>query len=242
MTDHHHRGRSRYDDYYEPTYTEYYESRPRRHRSLGRQALDKLGDAMAGLGIDDRDRDRDIDHHRSTHHSRHHSPHHHHHHHRSSSRHHSRHHSPHRHHHSTHAHNTHRRRAHSSSPTRHRRSHSRHYTTEREPPRASRTQARSRSRAQSRARSRSRADKGFKAAVEAGAIEAFRVRGEPGAWAGAKGKRVATAAISAGVIGTVAEKRKQDHDGDTKLGTKGSALAGMMVSRLVNGPKRDMRD
>lgn len=76
--------------------------------------------------------------------------------------------------------------------------------------------------------------------MEAGAIEAFRVRKEPGGWVGAKGSRVATAAVSAGVIGAAAEKRKQDKDGDTKLGTKGSALAGMVVSRLVNGPKRDL--
>ncbi|KAK4223114.1 hypothetical protein QBC38DRAFT_488358 [Podospora fimiseda] len=230
MTDHHHRGRRRYDEVYEPTYTEYHETRPRRHRSLGRQVLDKLEDAMAGLGIDD------------GHKSHHHSSHHHH----SSSRNH--HHSPHRRHHHHHSSTTshphhHHRRAHSSSPTRRRhRSHSTHYTTTSRTPRSRATRSRSRGHSRAPSRSRSRVDKGLKAAAQAGAIEAFRVRKEPGGWIGPKGSRVATAAISAGVIGAAAEKRNQDRDGDTKMpGTKGSALAGMMVSRLVNGPKRDLR-
>ncbi|CZT45795.1 uncharacterized protein RSE6_06147 [Rhynchosporium secalis] len=41
-----------------------------------------------------------------------------------------------------------------------------------------------------------------KAAIVAGAVEAFRVRNEPGSWTGDKGKRIITAAIGAGSIGT----------------------------------------
>lgn len=82
-------------------------------------------------------------------------------------------------------------------------------------------------------------DKGLKSAVDAAAIEAFRVRNQPGSWTGAKGARVATAALSAAAIGAAAEKRKEEK-GSTKMGTVGSALAGMAVNRLVNGPRRDM--
>ncbi|KAJ4291315.1 hypothetical protein N0V88_006319 [Collariella sp. IMI 366227] len=54
MSDHRGRRHTRYDDRYDDRYyyDDYgYEHRPR-HRSLGRQALDKLGDAMESLGLD----------------------------------------------------------------------------------------------------------------------------------------------------------------------------------------------
>lgn len=191
------RGRrlSRYDDGY--TYSEY-ESRPR-HRSLGRQALDKLEDAMSGLGLTDSAKS-----HTS---SRNHnpyppSP-------RSADRYYPP--SP--------------RRYHSTSPSRRSR-------------RTSRASSSSNRRTSSR--SRSRWERGIEAAAEAAAVEAFRLRKEPGPWRGAKGGRIATAAISAGVIGAAAEKRKQEHGGG-KLGTLGSALGGLVVNRLVNGSRDEVR-
>jgi len=68
---------------------------------------------------------------------------------------------------------------------------------------------RDRSSSSSRSRSRRRGGKSrgkediaqvLKAAVTAGAAEAFRSRNQPGGWAGDKGKRVLTAAISAGGV------------------------------------------
>jgi len=82
-------------------------------------------------------------------------------------------------------------------------------------------------------------DRGIKAAVDAAAIEAFRVRKDPGPWTGKKGARIATAAISAGAVGAATEKRKEEQG--SKMGTVSSALAGLAVNRLVNGPRRDMR-
>ena len=230
----HHRGRSRrdyYDDVYDddddPYYYTYKEEQrpiPRRHRSLGRQALDKLEDAMGGLGIDraiSRTRTRSPSSHR-----RHDDsgalvlPHHHHHHDdyyddgysRSDGR-------------------T-RRGYHSASPTRRSHSHSHsHHSTHR-----------SRSRSKSR-----RWERGLIAAADAAAIEAYRLRKEPGKWKGPKGERIATAAISAAVIGAATSDRHhhggvmKDDDGGNKKGALGSALGGLVVNRLVNGPRREVR-
>lgn len=78
--------------------------------------------------------------------------------------------------------------------------------------------------------------------MEAGAAEAFRLRKEPGSWAGAKGGRIATAAISAGVIRGAADHRKDgDHTGSGKLGPLASAAGGMIVNRLINGPRKEVR-
>lgn len=227
------------DGYY---YNDEYVPHPRRHRSLGRQALDKLEGALGSLAIDEKDRRRHSpsrhhhDHHHTTgssrrHHpreyeyrdDRHHRPrdhsrHHHHHHdsHRDHDAHHHRHHSTHR-------------RPYSSSPARHSRGSRRDHST-----------VGRRTTGTARARSRSQADRGLKAAIDAAAIEAFRVRNEPGGWGGKKGARVATAAVTAATIGAAAEKRKQE-EGHSKLGTMGSAMAGLAVNRLVNGPRRDLR-
>lgn len=175
-----HRGRSRRDDdYYEDTY------RPR-HRSLGRQAIDKLEDAMDSLKLDHRgtnaleeipyhagrevrrsssQRRRSPSHH---HHSSQRRRSHSHHHHSSYHRHHSSHHhrprSPSHHDHRHHDHHHTSRRYHSSSPTRHH-STRHHHTTHH-------------SRSPSRSRSRPLTH-GLQASVEAAAIEAYRLRNEP---------------------------------------------------------------
>jgi len=83
----------------------------------------------------------------------------------------------------------------------------------------------------------------LQASVEAAAIEAFRLRNEPGTWKGKKAGRVATAALSAGVIGAATEHRRERREGDDysgKKGALGAAVAGLAVNRLVNGPRREV--
>ncbi|KAK3313190.1 hypothetical protein B0H66DRAFT_388007 [Apodospora peruviana] len=88
-------------------------------------------------------------------------------------------------------------------------------------------------------RSRSRWNHSLEAAIDAAAMEAFRLRKEPGPWTGAKGSRVATAAISAAAIGAADNKNSKREKG--KLGSVGAAVGGLVVNRLVNGPRRDVR-
>lgn len=89
-------------------------------------------------------------------------------------------------------------------------------------------------------RSRSRWGRGVEAAVDAAAIEAFRLRNEPGPWMGAKAGRIATAAVGAGVIGAVTEKRREE-TGKSKIGSLGSAVGGLVLNRIVNGPREELR-
>lgn len=75
-----------------------------------------------------------------------------------------------------------------------------------------------------------------KAAVTAGAIEAWRSRKEPGGFAG-QGKRVLTAAIgAAGIDGVIdrGEEHKTRH-------TIESALGGLAGNRLINGARQNSR-
>ncbi|KAK0729642.1 hypothetical protein B0H67DRAFT_638237 [Lasiosphaeris hirsuta] len=88
-------------------------------------------------------------------------------------------------------------------------------------------------------RSRSRWDRSIAAAVDAAAIEAFRVRKEPGHWTGAKGERVATAAFSAALLGAATDNGKE-HESNKKAAL-GSAIGGLVINRLVNGPRRELR-
>jgi hypothetical protein len=119
-------------------------------------------------------------------------------------------------------------------------SHRRHHSAS--PPRRSRRPRRDSSSHHHRdaSRSRSRWERGAKAAAEAAAVEAFRLRKEPGPWKGEKAQRIATAAVSAAVVGAAMETRKQEGTGG-KLGTLGSAVAGLAVNRLVNGPRDEVR-
>lgn len=221
MSDRRGRRHTRHDDraYYDndDDYDYDYEHRPR-HRSLGRQALDKISDAIGSLGLDDSS-------HRSRSTSRR-RPHNHRHYSRSSSR--------------EYDYDRDRDRAveryypPSASSTR------RHHSSSPHHARSRRSRRDSASRPRVSSRSRSRLERGIEAAMEAGAAEAFRLRKEPGGWGGAKGGRVATAALSAGVIGAATEKRKQESGGG-KLGTLGSAVGGLVVNRLVNGPRKEVR-
>lgn len=74
-----------------------------------------------------------------------------------------------------------------------------------------------------------------KAAVLAGAAEAFRSRKEPGGWGGDKGKRVLTAAIGAGgidglVSGKDPEKKSGRHTAEAVIG-------GLIGNRMLNGAR-----
>jgi hypothetical protein len=76
-----------------------------------------------------------------------------------------------------------------------------------------------------------------KAALLAGATEAFRVRNEPGDWAGAKGKRILTAAIGASAIDAAAD-RNPDHK--SKRHILEAVLGGLAGNRLVNGSRKEI--
>ncbi|THC95180.1 hypothetical protein EYZ11_005339 [Aspergillus tanneri] len=90
-----------------------------------------------------------------------------------------------------------------------------------------------------RSRNRRHGDKGdqriaqaVKAALTAGAVEAFRSRKEPGDWTGAKGKRVLTAAITAGGADGLVDRDAKKH---AKRHVVESTLAGLAMNHLMNG-------
>ena len=75
-----------------------------------------------------------------------------------------------------------------------------------------------------------------KAAVIAGATEAFRQRKEPGDWKGDKGKRVLTAAIGAGGINGLIDK--DPNKGGTRH-TIEAVIGGLASNRLLNGSREE---
>ncbi|CAI7610701.1 unnamed protein product [Penicillium glandicola] len=95
------------------------------------------------------------------------------------------------------------------------------------------------SRSRSRHRGSSKRDKSeqrivqaARAALTAGAVEAFKQRKEPGEWAGTKGKRVLTAAVTAGGTDGLVDKDPSKH------GTRHvveSTLAGLAASHFMGG-------
>ncbi|KAK3689388.1 hypothetical protein B0T22DRAFT_171422 [Podospora appendiculata] len=206
MSDHR-RGRAR-STYYDASDDDYYDERPPRHRSLGRQVLDKLGvgrHSYESDTADDRVDDRAVvrrepSPRRRGYHSR----------------------DRHTHHYT--------RRTHSESPTRHRRG-------RRDSDRRRDSSDRSPSRSPSRSRSRSRSKWGdsLEAAIDAAAIEALRLRKTPGSWSGAKGTRIVTAALSAAAIDAAMDHKKPE----STTGKVMSALGGLLVNRVVNGPRRN---
>ncbi|EPS32172.1 hypothetical protein PDE_07132 [Penicillium oxalicum 114-2] len=108
--------------------------------------------------------------------------------------------------------------------------------------------SRSRSRSHSRSRRRDHRDRAksqeklvqaARAALTAGAVEAFKSRNDPGKWAGAKGKRVLTAAVTAAGTDGLLDKDPNKHSGRHVIE---STLAGLAASHFVGGPKgRDGR-
>ncbi|KAG0155401.1 hypothetical protein PDIDSM_978 [Penicillium digitatum] len=98
------------------------------------------------------------------------------------------------------------------------------------------------SRSRSRHRGSSKRDKSeqriiqaARAALTAGAVEAFKQRKEPGEWAGTKGKRVLTAMLTAGGTDGLVDKDPSKH------GTRHvieSTLAGLAASHFIGGGSR----
>ncbi|KFH44068.1 hypothetical protein ACRE_051450 [Hapsidospora chrysogenum ATCC 11550] len=79
-----------------------------------------------------------------------------------------------------------------------------------------------------------------KAAIDAAAVEAIRVRRQPGEWAGQKGVRVATAALGA-VAADRARHKFSDDDGKDKHSGRHlieSAVGGLVANRLLNGSRK----
>jgi hypothetical protein len=71
------------------------------------------------------------------------------------------------------------------------------------------------------------------AAVFTGVIEAVRNCNEPGGWTGEKGKRIATAALSAAGVNTFLDK---DPDHKPKRHIAESVVGGLGINRIANGP------
>lgn len=77
--------------------------------------------------------------------------------------------------------------------------------------------------------------KAARAALTAGAVEAFRSRKEPGGWAGPKGRRVLTAAVGAGGIDGLLNSGKKE-GGGTLDGLQ-AVIGGLAGNRLINGSR-----
>ncbi|KAL8688364.1 MAG: hypothetical protein Q9224_004901 [Gallowayella concinna] len=97
----------------------------------------------------------------------------------------------------------------------------------------------------SRSRSRSADQKekiqqAVKAALTAGAVEAFRSRKEPGPWTGDKGKRILTAAIGAGGVNSALTSNRDPDKKDGRHGIQ-AVLGGLATSHLVNGGRSRSR-
>jgi hypothetical protein len=73
-----------------------------------------------------------------------------------------------------------------------------------------------------------------KAAVVTGVIEAVRSRNEPGPWTGAKGQRIATAALAAGGVDGFLDR---DPNKKSKRHIIESVVGGLAANRLANGPR-----
>ncbi|KAH6615295.1 hypothetical protein C7974DRAFT_62444 [Boeremia exigua] len=96
----------------------------------------------------------------------------------------------------------------------------------------------SRSRSRDRNRKSEKWEQAAKAALVAGAVEAFRSRKVPGAWTGAKGQRVATAALGAAGIDSLIDRNPEQHE---KRHVAESALGGLLANRAVNGSRSRSR-
>lgn len=77
-----------------------------------------------------------------------------------------------------------------------------------------------------------------RAALLAGAVEAFHVRKDPGKWSGDKGKRILTAAITSGAADGLMDKDPNKHN---KRHVIESTLAGLATNHFVNGSRSRSR-
>ncbi|KAA8566946.1 hypothetical protein EYC84_010042 [Monilinia fructicola] len=71
------------------------------------------------------------------------------------------------------------------------------------------------------------------------AAEAFRVRNEPGAWGGEKGKRILTAAIGAGSIDAAIDR---DADKKSKRHILEAVVGGLVGNRAINGSRKEVEE
>jgi len=94
------------------------------------------------------------------------------------------------------------------------------------------SRSRSRSRGNHRQRSEQRLAQAARAALTAGAVEAFKSRKDPGDWTGAKGKRILTAAVTAAGADGLLDKDPNKHSGRHVVE---STLAGLAASHFVRG-------
>lgn len=82
---------------------------------------------------------------------------------------------------------------------------------------------------------RKKRNQAIQAALMAGALEAMRQRSQKGDWVGEKGFRVATAAISAGLV-DVGRDKDPDHNGVGNLIK--SAVGGLLVDKIANSARK----
>lgn len=101
---------------------------------------------------------------------------------------------------------------------------------------SSSSSSRSRTRARSPVDQQKKIQQAVKAALVAGATEAFRSRKEPGGWKGDKGKRVLTAAIGAGGIDGIINGDKDPEKKGTRH-TIEAVIGGLAGNRLINGAR-----
>lgn len=98
--------------------------------------------------------------------------------------------------------------------------------------------SRSRSRSREGGRKSEKWEQAAKAALVAGAVEAFRSRKVAGPWTGEKGQRIATAAIGAAGIDSLIDRDPSKHE---KRHVAESALGGLVATRLANGSRSRSR-
>lgn len=79
-----------------------------------------------------------------------------------------------------------------------------------------------------------------KSAFDAALVEVARVRKEPGSWTGGKGARVATAALGAAAVDALVVGGK-DPEKHGKRKSMEAALGGLVLNRLVNGGRKELR-
>lgn len=95
-----------------------------------------------------------------------------------------------------------------------------------------------RSRSRDRDKTKAKWEQAAKAAIVAGAVEAFRSRKTPGPWTGEKAKRIATAALGAAGIDSLVDK---DPDKHSKRHIAEAAVGGLVANRLANGSRSRSR-
>lgn len=82
---------------------------------------------------------------------------------------------------------------------------------------------------------RRKRNQAIQAALMAGALEAMRQRSEPGDWIGEKGFRVATAAVSAGLVDVGLDKDPNKHGVGNLIK---STVGGLLIDKVANSARK----